>query len=46
MTPLLAAALFTISPVTLAPLIDRAAPNAEYLVVDIRTREVLASPVA
>jgi cell division protein FtsI/penicillin-binding protein 2 len=43
MTPLLAAAFFTIAPAALSPLIDRAAPEAEYLVVDIRTREVLAS---
>jgi cell division protein FtsI/penicillin-binding protein 2 len=43
MTPLLAAAFFTISPAALAPLIDRAAPDADYLVIDVRTREVLAS---
>jgi cell division protein FtsI/penicillin-binding protein 2 len=43
MTPLLTAAFFTISPAALTPLIDRAAPEAEYLVIDIHTREVLAS---
>jgi len=43
MTPLLAAAFFSISPAVLTPLIDRAAPDAEYLVIDIRTREVVAS---
>jgi stage II sporulation protein D len=43
MTHLLAAAFFSISPAVLTPLIDRAAPDAEYLVIDIRTREVLAS---
>jgi cell division protein FtsI/penicillin-binding protein 2 len=42
MTPLLAA-FFTISPAALTPLIDRAAPDADYLVIDVRTREVLAS---
>ena len=41
--PLLAAAFFTISPAALTPLIDRVAHEAEYLVVDVRTREVLAS---
>lgn len=43
MTSLLAAAFFTISPAVLTPLIDRVAPEAEYLVVNVRTREVLAS---
>ncbi len=43
MTLLLAATFFSIAPAALTPLIDRAAPEAEYLVVDVHTREVLAS---
>ncbi len=43
MTPLLSF-LFAISPAALQPMLDRAAPaSADYLLIDVHTREVLAS---
>jgi cell division protein FtsI/penicillin-binding protein 2 len=44
-TPLLSALFFAIAPTALQPLIDLTVPNpqTEYLLIDVHTREVLAS---